>query len=170
MVDATGIFTYFASSYPFAFDRLFGIAPEEETKTVFHEYFHAVQHAFIDSLDYQRRDELLGPTWFVEGGAEYMAQLYSEKLLNDGTIERSPTVTTLDFAERMEWKMLGGKEMLDRECPGMSIADITYADPCSYSAYELGAWGHAYLPASCGRRGLLEIFHPVVGIASVLLG
>ena len=103
----------FASSYPFAFDRLFGIAPEEETKTVFHEYFHAVQHAFIDSLDYQQRDELLGPTWFVEGGAEYMAQSYSEKLLNDGTIERSG-VSYPRFAERMEWKMLGGKEALDR--------------------------------------------------------
>ena len=151
----------FASSYPFAFDRLFGIAPEEETKTVFHEYFHAVQHAFIDSLDYQRRDELLGPTWFVEGGAEYMAQLYSEKLLNDGTIERSG-VSYPRFAERMEWKMLGGKETLDRECPGMSIADITYADPCSYSAYELGAWGHAYLQHLAGEEALLEIFHPYV--------
>ena len=66
------------------------------------------------------------------------------------------------FAERMEWKMLGGKEMLDRECPGMSIADITYADPCSYSAYEFGAWGHAYLQHLAGEEALLEIFHPVV--------
>lgn len=149
----------FASSYPFAFDRLFDIPPEEETKTVFHEYFHAVQHAFIESLDYQRREELLGPTWFVEGGAEYMAQSYSEKLLNDGTITRSG-MSYPSFRERMEWKMVSGKETLDRECTGMSIADITYADPCSYSAYELGAWGHAYLQHLAGEQALLEVFYP----------
>ena len=44
----------------------------------------------------------------------------------------------------------------------MSIADITYADPCSYSAYELGAWGHAYLQHLAGEEALLEIFHPFV--------
>ena len=153
----------FTSSYPFAFDQLFeGILPEEETKTVFHEYFHAVQHAHIFSFDYEERDLLLGPTWFVEGGAEYMAQYTTSKMWASGELPTTPGEFYPTFQERMEWKLIGGQENLEQNCPGMSLADITYADPCSYAAYELGAWAHAYLQHLAGEEAHLNVFWPRV--------
>jgi len=155
-----GIHT-FTSSYPFGFDGIFEyIEAAEETKTVFHEYFHAVQSAHIYTKDYQHREALMGPTWFVEGGAEYMADYTTSRMWSDGTLLPTPSSNHPSFEQRMEWRMIGGKENLATHCPNMAFEDITYQDPCSYAAYELGAWAIAYLHATTKPNQLLEVFYP----------
>ena len=54
--------TIFASSYPFGFDRLFDQFIPKEIKTLFHEYFHAVQHAHLFTKEHAQREALLGPS------------------------------------------------------------------------------------------------------------
>lgn len=153
----------FTSSYPFGFDGIFeGIIAEEEIKTLFHEYFHAVQHAHIFTMDYNERDRLLGPTWFVEGGAEFMAEYTAAKLWSQGELFTTEGATFPSLRERMEWKLLGGKQNLADNCPDKALADISYSDPCSYAAYELGAWGCAYLQHIAGEDALLQVFLPNV--------
>ena len=153
----------FTSSYPFGFDGIFdGIIAEEEIKTLFHEYFHAVQHAHIFTLNYNERDRLLGPTWFVEGGAEFMAEYTTAKLWAEGELYTTEGETFPGLRERMEWKMQGGKQNRLENCPDKALAEITYADPCSYAAYELGAWGVAYLQHIAGEDALLNVFLPSV--------
>jgi len=154
----------FTSSYPFGFDNRFeGITPEEETKTLFHEYFHAVQHAHIFSLDHAQRGRLLGPTWFVEGGAEYMANYAVSKGWADGSMTQSDQGHQMpSFSQRMEWKMIGGKDNLATNCPDLLFHEISYADPCSYAAYELGAWAVAYLQYLTTAETLLDTFFPAL--------
>jgi hypothetical protein len=150
----------FSSSYPFGFVDMFeNASPEEETKTLFHEYFHAVQHAHIQSMDFQERDDLLGPTWFVEGGAEYMANYGVSKGWANGTMSTPKSNDYPSFAERMQWKMMGGKQSIEEYCPDTAFQDISYADPCSYAAYELGAWGIAYLLSVTSQEQLLQSFY-----------
>ena len=152
----------FGSSYPYAFDRLFDfIAPEEETKVVFHEYFHAVQHSHIATLDARERNALLGPVWFNEGGAEFMAQATSSMLFNNGTMPRSG-VSWNSFEVRMVKWLNQGREILANQCPGKEMKDIEYSDPCSGAAYGLGAWAHAYLAHLAGPDILLGTFYPRV--------
>jgi len=73
-----GIHLY-ASSYPLGFDKRFGSSPGGEQKTIFHEYFHAVQQAHIQTRDHDERERLMGPAWFIEAGAAYMAQTTTRK-------------------------------------------------------------------------------------------
>ncbi|MBT6180106.1 MAG: hypothetical protein HOI23_22885 [Deltaproteobacteria bacterium] len=153
----------FTSSYPFGFDGIFeGIIAEEEIKTLFHEYFHAVQHAHIFTMDYDTRDQLLGPTWFVEGGAEFMAEYTTAKLWAQGELFTTEGASFPTLRERMEWKLIGGKQNRDDNCPGKQLAEIDYGDACSYAAYELGAWGNAYLQHRAGEDALLQVFLPSV--------
>ena len=81
---------FYTSSYPLGFDRLFGSSPGGEQKGVFHEYFHAVQQAHIFSRDNDERKALSGLVWFIEGGADYMAQTATRKLWASGKL------TTID--------------------------------------------------------------------------
>ena len=151
----------FSSSYPWGFGDVFDyVSPYDETKTVFHEYFHAVQHAHIESLNHRERDALLGPTWFVEGGAEYMATVATSKGWADGSLAMWDGSEPTPFAQQMRWKLDGGLQNRDENCPGMSIADIDYSDPCSYAAYELGAWGIAYLHSISSEDRLVDVFYP----------
>ncbi len=122
-----------------------GIPGDEDLKTVLHEYWHAVQHSFISTLDYEVRDHLMGPVWFVEGSAEYMAQYGHQKLALE---ERLPTVPEGDwpftFESQMENKLFIVDDALSGECEGRDLVSIeTYQDSCSYLGYELGAWAIA---------------------------
>ena len=154
-----GIHLY-TSSYPFGFDNLFEYTtPEGETKTVFHEYFHAVQQANIYSKSYSVREELAGPVWFIEGGAEYMAMSTTGQLWSSGGMPYSDVDNVPRFAEEMRWKMVSGLRNVADNCPGKSLAQISYGDPCSYAAYELGAWGHAFLQHKSSSRALLDDFY-----------
>jgi hypothetical protein len=42
----------------------------------------------------------------------------------------------------------------------MALVDIDYSDPCSYAAYELGAWGIAYLHSMSSDDRLVDVFYP----------
>jgi len=60
----------------------------------------------------------------------------------------------------MEWKMRGGKRSVEEGCPEKAFHEITYSDPCSYAAYELGAWGLAYLQNKAGEGKVVGVFYP----------
>ena len=71
----------FRHHLPFGLAGYFGLPGAEDVKTVLHEYWHAVQHSFIDTTDFDERDALMGPVWFVEGSAEFMAQYGTAQLV-----------------------------------------------------------------------------------------
>ena len=79
---------YFTSSLPVGFTDCFEVSGADEQNTLFHEYFHAVQHAHIYTEDRDKRDELLGPVWFNEGGATYMAQIGSRNARMSGVLQQ----------------------------------------------------------------------------------
>ena len=150
----------FTSSYPLGFDKLFGSNPAEEQKTVFHEYFHAVQHAHIQSSNHDDRRALMGPIWFVEGGAEYMAQTTARKLWASGTL---PTIDNHDLKsieQTFENKMKNGRATIKKNCPGIKLGDIAYGHDCETAAYDLGAWAIGYLLIKAGQTALLDTFYP----------
>jgi len=148
----------FSSSYPLCFDDGSRCAYGDDQKTVFHEYFHAVQHSHIFTLDRDERDALLdgpnGGVWFVEGSAEYMAQITTQRLRDSGTLTAS---TWNPLADRMEWKMNRIKERLAAD-PGLKISEIPYG-PDQGIAYDYGTWAHAYLADMVSPDALLESFY-----------
>lgn len=153
----------FASSQPWGLTGEFGTPADEDLKTVLHEYWHAVQHSFISTLDFEAREELMGPVWFVEGSAEYMAQYGHHKLGSAGQLPAVPEGDwPFDFESQMEGKLFD----IDRasgECGDRNLISIeTYEDPCSYLGYEMGAWAIAYLVDLTGPDVLLEEVHPMV--------
>lgn len=106
---------------------------EEDYKSVtLHEYFHVYQHAHIFSKNREERDSRTGKNpWWIEGGAEYMAQLlYS----------RQPGVP----ADYLEVKMAQKLRSLEQLQEGESIRDIQYGRRGSI-AYDLGAWFVAFV-------------------------
>jgi len=153
---------FFTSSLPVGFTDYFEVPGTEEQKTIFHEYFHAVQHTNIFTEDHPKRRELLGPVWFNEGGAEYMAQYGSRKAHLSGTLQkvnvegRWPFV----FEDNMEWKMADGLEKMSSVCPGVPIKDISYENSCDQAGYDIGTWAHAYLASKFGHDVLLDTFYP----------
>jgi len=152
----------FASSLPWGLAGLFGIPGEEEVKTVLHEYWHAVQHSHILTLNRDKRDELLGPVWFVEGSAEYMSQYGLADLKSQGLLPEVP-MGDWPFAleDQMENKLRIVDDALSGECKGRELTSITeYSDPCSYLGYDMGAWASAYLMNIAGNDVLLEQFYP----------
>ena len=144
----------FSSSYPLCFDDGSRCAYGDDQKTAFHEYFHAVQHAHIFTLDRDERDALLGGMWFNEGGAEFMAQTATQRLRDSGTLTAS---TWNPLTDRMEEKMNRVKERLSAD-PGLKISEIPYG-PDQMIGYDYGTWAHAYLANIAGQDALLDSFY-----------
>jgi hypothetical protein len=154
----------FASTLPWGLAGRFGTPGAEDVKTVLHEYWHAVQHSFISTLDYDKRDSAMGPVWFAEGSAEFMAQYGTAQLADQG---RMPKVPKGDFPFSYEAQMTNKLYNIENEfsngCAGRNLSSITeYSDPCSGVAYELGAWAIAHLLSDTDVDVLLEDFHPMV--------
>ena len=106
---------------------------EDDYKSVtLHEYFHVYQHAHIFS---KRREDRENRTqknpWWIEGGAEYMAQLlYSRQTGDrDGYLR-----------EKMQQKL----RVRDELEVGETIRDIPYGRR-GHIAYSLGAWFVAFV-------------------------
>ena len=101
----------------------------------------------------------MGPVWFVEGSAEYMALV---GLLNSGLQETGNMGGKNKFYPmgNMRWKMEEGKIGLNSVCPGISLWDIDYGNECTNVAYDLGSWAHAYLANKFGPNILLDTFYP----------
>ena len=158
---------WYASTLPWGLTNLFpdqGMNGEQEVETVFHEYWHAVQASHISTLDWEARRELMGPVWFAEGTAEFMAKFLAEKLRSDG---RMPKVLRLDYPLTYESQMSNKLYSIDREMSGECsettlISIVQYSDRCVGLGYELGAWGIAYLVSKTSDDVLLTDFLPVV--------
>jgi len=153
----------FSSSYPLGFAGLIGAPKADDQKTVFHEYFHAVQHAHVDSFDYAERDRLLGPVgddgtrypWWGEGAAEYMAQTVSQRLRDLGELSPSDW-DSLD--SRMQGKMERVQDYLEADLD-IGLAEIPYGEDQNI-AYDYGTWAHAYLAHYHGANALLGTLYP----------
>ena len=150
----------FVSSYPLGFAKLLDRTPGGEQKTVFHEYFHAVQHAHLQSNDPDERRALLGPVWSSEGGAEYMAQTTVRKLWASGKLTTIDNSGLSSFEQSFENKMKSGKNTIEEHCPGTKLHELTYDNDCSGAAYDLGAWAMGYLLNKVGQEALLDTFYP----------
>jgi len=150
----------FSSSLPPGWAGLGDIQVEDDQTVLFHEYFHAVQHAYVMPLDHDERDRLMGPVWWVEGGAEFMAQATSERMRASGAIpyEQRELGRPWRVEERMRIKMEQGLALL-AEHPDLSLAEVEYG-PQADIAYHLGAWAIAYLCDQGGPDVLLECFYP----------
>jgi hypothetical protein len=106
----------------------------------------------------------MGPVWFAEGSAEFMAQYGTAQLADQG---RMPKVPKGDFPFSYEAQMTNKLYNIENEfsngCAGRNLSSITeYSDPCSGVAYELGAWAIAHLLSDTDVDVLLEDFHPMV--------
>ena len=149
-------------SYPFSFDNLFeGIPPQDDFKTVLHEYFHVVQLSSVYSLEYEKMDDTLKPNktiWLMEGGAEYMANYTLFKLINNGTLSFEKSWGSLK--EKMSQKMENGKRFFQQDCPNSLLNEFNHQF-CRDPGYDLGSWGVAYLLNKVNNQNaLLEIFYP----------
>jgi|TARA_B110001454_G_scaffold9683_1_gene9088 hypothetical protein len=154
---------FLTSSLPFGFTDYF---PEGsgngEQNTLHHEYFHVVQQAHIFTKDRNERDALLGPVWFIEDGADYMAQVTVKDGLSSGLV----TSLNMDgrrwpgFEADMKQKMDEGLRNLKEVCPDSKLQDMDYQNDCNGAQYDLGSWGHAYLANKFGADVLLNTFYP----------
>lgn len=155
----------FASSAPWGLMEEFGLPADEDLKTVFHEYWHAVQSEHLDAdLPRETREELMGPVWFVEGSAEYMGQYQRARARADGLLPDVPAGEfPFIFSEQMQGKLGLVDQELAGSCAGRRLITIVgYDDPCSFLGYEMGAWAIAYLESITARGVLLDEFHPNV--------
>lgn len=155
---------WFASTLPWGLTDLYpGMNGESDIETFFHEYWHAVQASHISTLDWDTRHELMGPLWFVEGTAIFMAHFLAEKTRVDGTMPevRRDWPYTYDFA------MTDYLDRTDRHLKGPCaerplISIIEYDDQCNPYGKDLGTWGIAYLVSQTSHDVLLKDFLPIV--------
>ena len=150
----------FSSSYPMGFAEICdGGSYASDQTTVFHEYFHAVQHAFIYTFDRDKRWNEFGvqntANWFGEGGAEWMAQTAVQRLREAGELTASDWNS---FPDRMTDKMTflsdwqkNNPEKRANEIPPHGMNNV---------GYDYGTWAHAYLSNLVGPDALLEVFYP----------
>ena len=150
----------FSSSYPPGWAGLEDARPEDDQTVLFHEYFHAIQNAHLDTLDWSERQELMGPVWWVEGGAEFMAQVTTSRLRASGGLPTDQRAgrDPWSSAEAMRHKLERGLSLLS-ERPGLKFSDVGYG-PDANIAYDLGSWGVAWLCQRAGEASLLETFYP----------
>ena len=149
------------SSYPFGFDNLFDTLPQDDFKTVLHEYFHVFQLASVFNLDIEQRENNVRPNeaiWMMEGGAEYMANYTLFKLIDNGTLLFEKSYGSL--REKMREKMEIGKTEKEDNCPNNTLNQFTY-QTCDQAGYKLGTWGVAYLTNKVNNQNvLLDTFYP----------
>ena len=149
------------SSYPFGFDNLLDTLPQDDFKTVLHEYFHVFQLASVFNLDDEQRENNVRPNeaiWMMEGGAEYMANYTLFKLIDNGTLLFEKSFGSL--REKMEEKMEEGKTVKEDNCPNSKLNQFTY-QTCDQAGYKLGTWGVAYLTNKVNNQNvLLDTFYP----------
>ena len=162
-------FHLFSSSFPLGFAGELGVPPADDQKVVLHEYFHAVQHAHINTRDRNERDRKLGPVWFNEGSAEFMAQVTVDRLRSSGALRvaapEHPTARGWGLLrDRMAHTMERVQRAL-RENPSLRFTEIRYG-PEQILAYDYGTWAHAWLAAEVGERALLDTFYPKLNAMS----
>ena len=152
----------FSSSLPPGWAGLAEVRIEDDQTVLLHEYFHAVQQSHVTTLDWEERQRLMGPVWFVEGAAEYMAQRTGEALRLRGRLPTDPRFPGEPWRarDRMAQKMRSGLAMR-AERPGLALGEIEYG-PDGQIAYDLGAWAIAWLCHRAGPDVLIQRFYPRV--------
>jgi len=152
----------FSSSLPPGWAGLADVRIEDDQTVLLHEYFHAVQQSHVTTLDWEERQALMGPVWFVEGAAEYMAQVTGDRLRRTGALPTDPRYPDDSWRarDRMAGKLGSGLAMR-AERPGLALGEVDYG-PDGQLAYDLGAWGIAWLAHRAGEDALLETFYPNV--------
>ena len=160
-------FHYFTSSIPIGLTDYFPyIEPWQEQKLAFHEYFHAFQHSFIETKDYDKRDKMLGPVWFNEGGAEYMAHIGFKKSFDNGILStpiKEDTTNPYDFKDAMRNKLEYAKMSKKEVCPNLDIGDMSYQNDCNGASYDLGTWAHILLESKTTSSNILvDKFYPIL--------
>ena len=154
----------FASSIPWGLIGYFELSGEDDIRILFHEYWHAVQSSFIQTLDGYQREQLMLPIWFREGGAEYMAHIGMAALRAEGKLPEVPGgYRPIEFEEEMSGALRLLEERFSGDCEGRELTSITdYSDPCSSLGYDAGAWAIAYLLDQTAGKTLLADFYPTL--------
>jgi hypothetical protein len=160
------------SSLPLGFVGQLGVPGEDEQVTVLHEYWHSLQHSFIQTTSRSNsqkyvsgertRDSLLGPIWFQEGSAVAMAEITHARLRTSGELPPwgNDNWEWPGLETRMSQKMSEVQVNRDK-CP--SMANIEYGSQCTHSmGYSAGAWAVIFLLSEFSQDILLTEFHPVV--------
>ncbi len=160
-------FHLFTSSIPIGLTDFFPyIEPWQEQKLAFHEYFHAFQHSFIETKNYDKREKMLGPVWFNEGGAEYMAHIGFKKSFDNGILStpiKKDTTNPYNFKEAMRNKLEYAKISKREVCPDLDIGDMSYQNDCNGASYDLGTWAHILLESKITNPNILvDKFYPIL--------
>lgn len=157
----------FASSMPWGMleEPRFGVSGDDEQKVIFHEYFHAVQHAQIHpEIKWEERDQLLGPVWFVEGGAEFMAMTFHAKAQANGSLRiwqnGSGDRTYKAYRKSMRRKFRDAVEAHRKYDCIPEMTKVSYDSPCREFFYDGGSWAIALLVSRHGEKVLLDTFYP----------
>ena len=150
----------FSSSLPLGLENKLGNSGADDQKVIMHEYFHAIQHAHVRSIKFAR-NVLLGPVWFMEGGAEYMASATHTKLVSEKKLKRiNNGRNKYDFKKAMKRKFeQAKKDNYQNDCISQ-MANTNYDGPCRNFFYDGGAWAIAYLIDQTNPDILLKTFYP----------
>ena len=165
------------SSLPLGFAGQLGVPGEDEQVTVLHEYWHSIQHSFIETTSRGKgewptnssyvpgdrtRDSLLGPIWFQEGSAVAMAEMTHQQLRSEGELSvwDNGEWEWRGLEDRMSSKMAEAQDWRHK-CPPMS--EVGYGSSCTGPmGYEAGSWAVLFLMNQFGHDVLISKFHPVV--------
>ena len=156
-------------SKPIGFEVENGEGYQIELRGVFHEYWHVFQIAHMDFYDcsdkdvrstceynFDPPDYLIGGTWLQEGTAvfkEITILLEQIKIGNLNNIQ-------VDILQEFNNQYFDGQRVME-QCPGMSIRDITFSDPCRRAVYGWGAWAAAYLTHKVNDPYIFEnVYYP----------
>ena len=151
----------FSSSLPLGLENKLGNSGADDQKVIMHEYFHAVQHAHVRYLKRSQRDKLLGPVWFMEGGAEYMASATHAKLVSEKKLKRNNNSRNkYDFRKSMKQKFERAKKDNDQNDCVSQMATISHGGACGSFWYDGGTWAIAYLLDQTDQKILLSTFYP----------
>ena len=156
-------------SKPIGFEVENGEGYNIEVRGVFHEYWHVFQMAHMDfyncsdkeirstcNFDFDSIDYLIGGTWLQEGTAVFKEIMILEEQIKIGNFQNNQG----DIFQEFHNQYFDGQRAME-QCPGMSIRDITYRDPCSQAVYGWGAWAAAYLAHKVNDPYVFEnVYYP----------
>ena len=156
-------------SKPIGFEVENGEGYNIEFRGVFHEYWHVFQMAHMDfyncsdknvrstcNFDFDSIDYLVGGTWLQEGTAVFKEITILHEQIKIGNLKNTQGDIFQDFNNQY----FDGQRAME-QCPGMSIRDIKYSDPCSQAVYGWGAWAAAYLTHKVNDPYVFEnVYYP----------
>ena len=143
------------------------IPAESDQTTIFHEAYHAYQHSFIQTMDHIKRGEMLGPTWWNEGTASYIAEIAMLESFEDGTLKKVDAGGNrwpYDFKNKWKNNMEEGLSGMRAQCSGQGIKDLSHGNQCASqhgnaAFYTIGGWAVAYLYNKHGPDAINKVFY-----------